>query len=56
MAAKSWIARVSVPSGLKTQQGGGWQIRTTTQPGELIPPSTKDEMLQRTGYWEEVLD
>jgi NodT family efflux transporter outer membrane factor (OMF) lipoprotein len=36
--------------------GGGWQIRTATQPAELIPPSTKDEMLQRTGYWEELLE
>ena len=31
--------------------GGGWQIRQGKDAIELIPVYTKDEMLQRTNYW-----
>ena len=31
--------------------GGGWQIRQGKDVIELIPISTRDEMLQRTNYW-----
>ena len=31
--------------------GGGWQIRQDKDLLELIPASAKDEMLQRTKYW-----
>jgi NodT family efflux transporter outer membrane factor (OMF) lipoprotein len=36
--------------------GGGWQIRSGQTADELIPQATKDEMLERTKYWEGVLE
>lgn len=31
--------------------GGGWEIRKTEEPRDLIPTETRDEMLGRTKYW-----
>jgi len=31
--------------------GGGWEIRETDDPVQLIPDETRDEMLDRTKYW-----
>lgn len=36
--------------------GGGWQIRAGQTADQLIPKATKDEMLERTKYWDGVLD
>ena len=36
--------------------GGGWEIRGNKAPDELLPESTLDEMLDRTDYWEGVLE
>jgi outer membrane protein TolC len=36
--------------------GGGWQIRAGQTADELIPQATKDEMLERTKYWDGVLE
>jgi NodT family efflux transporter outer membrane factor (OMF) lipoprotein len=35
--------------------GGGWEIRKGRDPVDLLPTATKDEMKERTGYWEDVL-
>jgi hypothetical protein len=35
--------------------GGGWEIRKGRDPVDLLPTATKDEMKERTGYWEGVL-
>jgi NodT family efflux transporter outer membrane factor (OMF) lipoprotein len=35
--------------------GGGWEIRGNRDPVELLPAATKDEMKQRTDYWEGLL-
>ena len=35
--------------------GGGWDVRENLAPVELVPPETRDEMQQRTGYWRRVL-
>jgi NodT family efflux transporter outer membrane factor (OMF) lipoprotein len=35
--------------------GGGWQIRDDRDPVDLLPQSVKDEMLNRTHYWNRVL-
>ena len=32
--------------------GGGWEIRQDKTPLELIPGDTRNEMLERTGYWD----
>jgi NodT family efflux transporter outer membrane factor (OMF) lipoprotein len=32
--------------------GGGWEMREGQTPLELIPEETKEEMLERTDYWE----
>ena len=31
--------------------GGGWELRQSQDPLELIPEETKEEMLERTKYW-----
>ncbi|MEN8803614.1 MAG: efflux transporter outer membrane subunit [Thiogranum sp.] len=31
--------------------GGGWEVRQSQEPLELIPNEVKDEMLERTKYW-----
>ena len=31
--------------------GGGWEVRQSQNPLELIPNEVKDEMLERTKYW-----
>lgn len=31
--------------------GGGWQVRSTSDPVELVPEQTREEMQDRTGYW-----
>lgn len=31
--------------------GGGWEIRDTDDPVQLIPEETRDEMKERTKYW-----
>jgi len=35
--------------------GGGWEIRGTRNPVELLPAVTRDEMNQRTDYWNGLL-
>lgn len=35
--------------------GGGWQIRGNRNPVDLLPSSTKESMIERTGAWEGVL-
>ena len=35
--------------------GGGWEIRGSRNPAELLPAATKDEMIERTDYWKGVL-
>jgi NodT family efflux transporter outer membrane factor (OMF) lipoprotein len=35
--------------------GGGWEIRDNRDPVNLLPESTKDEMLERSGVWKRVL-
>jgi hypothetical protein len=35
--------------------GGGWEIRGKRNPVELLPATTKDEMIERTDYWKGVL-
>jgi len=35
--------------------GGGWEIRGSSNPAELLPAATKDEMIERIDYWEGVL-
>ncbi|WOX05516.1 hypothetical protein [Microbulbifer pacificus] len=34
--------------------GGGWQVRGDLSPAELVPPETREEMLERTGSWRKV--
>ncbi|CAA6676940.1 MULTISPECIES: efflux transporter outer membrane subunit [unclassified Lentimonas] len=36
--------------------GGAWEIRNGQDPVDLLPASTEQEMLERTKYWEDVLD
>jgi len=36
--------------------GGGWEIRNGQDPADRLPQSTKQEMLERTKYWEDVLN
>lgn len=36
--------------------GGGWEIRDTASPIDLIPASTRNEMLNRMNYWKGVLE
>ena len=31
--------------------GGGWEVRQSRNPLDLIPEKTKEEMLERTDYW-----
>jgi outer membrane protein TolC len=33
--------------------GGGWEIRKDKTPLELIPEDVREEMLERTGYWDD---
>ena len=35
--------------------GGGWEIRKGWDPVDLLPAATKDEMKERTKYWEGVI-
>jgi outer membrane protein TolC len=35
--------------------GGGWEVRGTDLPDALLPQATKDQMLERTKYWEDKL-
>ncbi len=35
--------------------GGGWQMREGKTAAELLPESVRQEMLQRTKYWKELL-
>jgi hypothetical protein len=32
--------------------GGGWEIRKDQEPLDLIPEDTREEMLERTDYWD----
>ncbi|MGD8206672.1 MAG: efflux transporter outer membrane subunit [Thiohalocapsa sp.] len=32
--------------------GGGWETRTSADPADLIPEETRDEMRDRTKYWD----
>jgi len=32
--------------------GGGWQIRSSDNPIDLVPEKTREEMLERTDYWD----
>jgi hypothetical protein len=34
---------------------GGWEIRDNRDPVDLLPESTKDELLERSGVWKKVL-
>ena len=36
--------------------GGGWELRTSDDPVELIPEDTREEMLDRTDYWDKTFD
>jgi hypothetical protein len=31
--------------------GGGWEVRQSQNPTDLIPEAVKGEMLERTKYW-----
>ena len=32
--------------------GGGWELRGSDAPDSRLPQATRDQMLQRTRYWE----
>jgi len=36
--------------------GGGWEMREGKTATELLPESVRQEMLQRTKYWKELLE
>ena len=36
--------------------GGGWETRTSADPADLIPEDTRDEMRERTKYWDGTFD
>jgi len=36
--------------------GGGWEIRTSEDPLDLIPDETKEEMLERGKYWRKTFE
>ena len=36
--------------------GGGWEVRGQRNPVELLPASVKDSMIERTEYWDGVLE
>ena len=36
--------------------GGGWEIRTSDDPVDLIPEDTRDEMLERSKYWDKTFE
>lgn len=36
--------------------GGGWELRTSQDPLDLIDPQTRQEMLERTGYWNKTFE
>jgi len=36
--------------------GGGWQIRNNADPVDLLPATTRQEMIQRTDAWEGILE
>ena len=36
--------------------GGGWEVRTTADPVELIPEATREELLDRTRYWDRTFE
>ncbi len=35
--------------------GGGWELRPSADPVELLPEETRDEMRERTRYWDRVI-
>lgn len=35
--------------------GGGWELRPGAEPIDLVPEDTRDEMRQRTDYWDRLL-
>ena len=36
--------------------GGGWEMRKDKTPLELIPEDTREEMLERTDYWDDTFE
>ena len=36
--------------------GGGWELRVSHDPLDLIDPQTRQEMLERTNYWDKTFD
>jgi len=36
--------------------GGGWEIRNSRDPVELLPATMKEQMKERTGAWEGILE
>ena len=36
--------------------GGGWETRTSADPADLIPENTRDEMRERTKYWDKTFE
>ncbi len=36
--------------------GGGWELRVSHDPLDLIDPQTRQEMLERTGYWNKTFE
>ena len=36
--------------------GGGWELRPTDDPVDLIPEETREEMQERTKYWDRTFD
>ena len=36
--------------------GGGWETRASADPVDLLPEETRDEMQDRTGYWDRIFE
>ncbi len=36
--------------------GGGWEVRTSAEPVDLLPEETREEMRNRTRYWDREFD
>jgi NodT family efflux transporter outer membrane factor (OMF) lipoprotein len=36
--------------------GGGWEIRASADPVDLLPEETREEMQDRTGYWDRTFE
>jgi NodT family efflux transporter outer membrane factor (OMF) lipoprotein len=36
--------------------GGGWEVRPSSDPLDLIPEETRDEIQDRTGYWDKTFE